>query len=127
MPDNKGQGMNWIRLPKRLAIYHRDGFDCVWCRGVFPLDPLGYGLTLDHIDGTLHDACNLVTACNTCNVRRAQTPLEEWLLQLRREGHRGVRSRLKLTQPLDMEAGKYLAHLRKQRAFSCNYWRPRVD
>lgn len=27
----KNQGMNWIRLSTRMAIYHRDGFVCAYC------------------------------------------------------------------------------------------------
>lgn len=117
MPDNRGQGMNWIRLEKRLAIYHRDAFDCVWCRGVFPLDERGYGLTLDHLDGAAgNDEANLVTACHFCNTSRNDMPLADWLRKLRSAGHRGVAARLRkcAQRPIDREAGKYLRWLRQQ-------------
>ena len=106
--------MNWIRLEKRLAIYHRDDFDCVWCRGVFPLCTLGYGLTLDHLEGASNDASNLVTACHWCNTSRNDMPLGAWLKHLRALGHRGVKARIRTAKPLDMQAGRYLASLRKR-------------
>lgn len=118
MPDNRGQGMNWIRLEKRLAIYHRDNFDCIWCRGVFPLDLQGYGLTLDHLDGAGGNGHqNLVTACHWCNTSRNRMPLEDWLKHLRKLGHRGAQARMRaaIATPLKLEAGKYLASLRRRR------------
>lgn len=69
---NDGQGMNWLRPEKRLAIYLRDGLACAWCgRGV---EEEGMKLTLDHLTprskGGSNDATNLVTACCTCNSSR---------------------------------------------------------
>ena len=41
-----GQGMNWLRPEKRLAIYLRDGLACCYCgSGVED----GVKLTLDHL------------------------------------------------------------------------------
>lgn len=105
MPDNRGQGMNWIRLDLRLAIYARDHFDCVWCRQIFPLDPLGYGLTLDHVDGPSNAPANLVTACNECNVARGSG---------RRLGPAAwARVRRALARPVDRALGKEIAHVRR--------------
>lgn len=119
MPDNK-HGMNWIRIEKRLAIYHRDRFDCVWCRSIFPLDERGYGLTLDHlVPGRDHRPVNLVTSCVSCNAARGDLPVEEWLLALRRAGHKRVRERIRTHIPIDMQAGKYLSWLRKHSGVSC--------
>ncbi len=116
MPHNKG--MDWIRISKRMALYFRDSFDCVWCRGVFPIDPKGHGLTLDHLDGSKgHDASNLVTCCHTCNSSRQDLSLEEWYTRLAKEGYnvRGLKARVaRLTRkPLNMWAGKWLAGLRR--------------
>ena len=109
MPDNRGQGQNWIRLDLRLAIYARDHFDCVWCRHVFPFDPLGYGLTLDHIDGPSNRPDNLVTACNGCNAGRGggrRMPRSAW-----------QRVRRALARPVDRDLGKaILAERRGLRA-----------
>ena len=76
---NKGQGSNWISKKRRLQIYARDEHRCIWClRSI--LDP-GYWRrsTIDHvvpraIGGTNHSH-NLVTACMSCNLDRADTSL----------------------------------------------------
>jgi len=80
VPHN--QGMGWIRLHKRMAIYYRDHFDCVWCRCVFPIDTQGYGLTLDHLVGNDNEVTNLVTCCHWCNTSRHDDTLEEWIRRL---------------------------------------------
>lgn len=68
---NGGQGMNWIRKEKRLAIYLRDGLACCYC-GAAVED--GAKLTLDHIKphdhGGSNEPSNLVTACHRCNSAR---------------------------------------------------------
>lgn len=73
-PKNRGangkNGSKWIRPEKRLAIYHRDGFTCVYC-GASARDVT---LSLDHLkprsQGGTNDATNLVTACLPCNSKR---------------------------------------------------------
>lgn len=58
---------------KRLAIYIRDSFACVYCeqdlRNARPMD-----ITLDHLvaqtNGGTNQATNLVTACRKCNCSR---------------------------------------------------------
>jgi hypothetical protein len=116
VPHNKG--MDWVRLPKRLAIYHRDSFDCVWCRGVFPLDPLGYGLTLDHVDPQEgHTPSNLVTCCASCNSSKKALTIDEWYRRLAEDGYniRRLKERVRrLTRKsLNMHAGRWLASLRR--------------
>lgn len=78
----KGQGMNWIRQEKRLAIYIRDDFTCQHCgldlHNIRPSD--GFRITLDHIvpvarEGT-NNATNLITSCSTCNERRGTKLIE---------------------------------------------------
>jgi 5-methylcytosine-specific restriction endonuclease McrA len=73
-------GGNWIRREKRLRIYERDGFRCVWClRRVATLQDVAKEkhlalATLDHLvpreRGGSNEAPNLVTACATCNQDR---------------------------------------------------------
>ena len=71
----------WIRSEKRLAIYLRDGFSCVYCgsalHGAAPQD-----LTLDHVHpwslGGENDAANLITACRHCNCSRGARRLHEY-------------------------------------------------
>jgi len=116
MPHNKG--MDWVRLPKRMSVYFRDSFDCVWCRGVFPLDHLGYGLTLDHVDPTQgHDAANLVTCCGPCNSAKKDLSPDEWYKRLAERGYntRRIKERVaRLTRKtLNLHAGAWLASLRR--------------
>jgi len=116
MPHNKG--MDWIRLDKRMALYFRDSFDCVWCRCVFPIDTKGYGLTLDHLDSSKgHVSSNLVTSCGSCNSARKELSVDEWYARLKEDGRniRRLKERIaRLTRkPLNMHAGKWLASLRR--------------
>ena len=73
------QGMNWIRQDKRLAIYLRDGFACMYC-GATLED--GATLSLDHIkphsQSGSNSERNLVTCCTRCNSSRADRPVAEF-------------------------------------------------
>lgn len=68
----------WIRADKRLAIYLRDGFHCLYCltdlHGAHPTD-----VTLDHLqcraDGGTNNESNLVTCCRSCNCSRQDQPV----------------------------------------------------
>jgi hypothetical protein len=63
----------WIRPEKRLAIYIRDGFRCLYC-GTDLRDASPADVTLDHLvakdAGGSNEADNLVTACRRCNCSR---------------------------------------------------------
>lgn len=105
-----GQGMNWCRLSTRLAIYHRDGFRCVYCRSEEQL-------TLDHVlpgtrGGTNHPS-NLVTCCHWCNSIRQDSEMRHWLGRLEEQGYvrATVRRRIARTtaRPIDREMGRQLA------------------
>lgn len=119
MPSNKG--MDWVRLPKRMAIYFRDGFRCIWCKLAVSVDAKGYKLTLDHVyvDGS-NEHHNLVTCCLRCNSSRQRTLLSEWLVQVSKKtgepqeqiAHRVL---VALGTPLNMNAGRRLALLRRPR------------
>ena len=68
----------WIRAEKRLAIYLRDSFRCVYCcADLHDADPRD--ITLDHVraksDGGTNHESNLVTACRQCNCSRQDAPL----------------------------------------------------
>ena len=71
----------WIRTDKRLAIYLRDGFRCLFCcRDLHGADPTD--ITLDHLvcqaDGGSNDESNLVTACRHCNCSRGDKPVSRF-------------------------------------------------
>jgi 5-methylcytosine-specific restriction endonuclease McrA len=100
----RGRSSKWIRRSTRMAIYHRDAFDCVICRRVFPLDPFGRGLTLDHVtprsQGGSDRPENLITACYSCNSARQDAPYPAPVLR---------RVRAQTAKPLDRAAGRALA------------------
>jgi 5-methylcytosine-specific restriction endonuclease McrA len=71
----------WIRPVKRLAIYLRDGYRCLYCnvdlRGADPRE-----VNLDHVvaksEGGSNHESNLVTTCRSCNCSRQDKPLSEF-------------------------------------------------
>ena len=71
----------WIRPDLRLAIYLRDGFECMYCgtdlHGARPRD-----VTLDHLVPTCRGGSNsphnLITACRRCNSARAHRKWKEY-------------------------------------------------
>ena len=117
----KGQGMNWVRLSTRLAIYHRDGFCCVYCGAAG--EEHGVGLTLDHLvpceTGGDNHPSNLVTACFGCNSSKQALTTRGWLSRLR--GRRvdaskvARRIRALVRKPLDRNEGRRLERARRTR------------
>lgn len=72
---------NWIHKIKRLAIYLRDDFKCVYCaRSLTRTSP--FDITLDHIvprnAGGTHDVKNLITACRSCNSSKQAKDWRKW-------------------------------------------------
>jgi hypothetical protein len=71
---------------RRLRIFQRDEFRCVYCGEVFPAERL----TLDHVQprmrGGDYSDGNLVTACNACNLMKAGQPA--WAFLASRPGAR---------------------------------------
>lgn len=114
---NGEQGMNWCRLSTRMAIYHRDGFCCVYC-GVG--SETGAGLTLDHLLanelGGSNDATNLVTCCRSCNSAKGALTMRTWLARLAAKGMDAAALRRRVTRQskrtLDRAEGRRLAALR---------------
>lgn len=114
-----GQGSHWIKRAKRLAIYHRDGFACVYCGSGAEVG--GLPLTLDHVLacelGGTNEASNLVTACNKCNSTKSMLSLREWFAVLEcRDVDTSALARKIQHQTglvLDMAEGKRLEALRR--------------
>ena len=85
MPSRHHIGGGWIRSDRRLGIYLRDGFGCVWCQmcltGSHPNN-----VTLDHLlpreqlGG--NESTNLVTSCKGCNVRRGLKTVAQFAAEL---------------------------------------------
>lgn len=77
--NGQGQGMNFVRPEKRIALYVRDGLACAYCgSGIED----GTKLTLDHLvahsHGGSNHATNLVTACHKCNSSRGNRDWREF-------------------------------------------------
>lgn len=113
---NGEQGMNWIRLSTRLAIYHRDGFCCVYCGAG---SELGAGLTLDHLLanelGGSNEPANLVSCCRTCNSAKGALTMRSWLKRLATKGvdtKLSRRVRAAAARKIDRAEGRRLAQLR---------------
>lgn len=90
MPAKRGKnissrfGAKWIRKEKRLAIYIRDNFTCLWCNKSIKDNGLA---CIDHLvpDSSgerTNDDTNLITACRPCNDRRGNMPVEEFIATL---------------------------------------------
>lgn len=83
---NHNQGSNWIRREKRLAIYARDDYRCMYCQ----TDLAGDVATLDHVAprelGGGNETTNLVTACLSCNSSKRALSVRNFLVILRDHG-----------------------------------------
>lgn len=113
---NGGQGMNWIRREKRLALYLRDGLACGYCgEGIED----GARLTLDHLtphsQGGSNAATNLVTACHRCNSSRGARTVEAFCTAVASYLNHGVQAEAILQhimttvhRPVDLAAAKRL-------------------
>lgn len=77
------RGSNWIRRDKRVAIYVRDGFKCVYCGS-------SESLSLDHIKavskGGINCHRNLATSCISCNSSKKAKNNVQWFRILRSRG-----------------------------------------
>lgn len=110
--NRSGQGMNWIRPAKRLAIYMRDGLACVWC-GVGVEN--GAKLTLDHVicqkRGGHNGEKNLITACLSCNSSRGSRTISKFAAAVAAYRNHGVtqeslllKIKLQVREPLDVQS-----------------------
>lgn len=101
--SRKGRSSKWITPMLRLAIYHRDGFRCVYCRKPRLKNYSGENLSLDHVvprsAGGTDDPTNLVTCCRSCNSSRQRRPHGANVMR-RLQRH--------LDKPLNLEVGKVL-------------------
>jgi len=96
----------WIRREKRIAIYIRDEWKCLYCGKALEGLADGQEVTLDHLaeDGGNHES-NLVTACKACNTAKAGYSVESFASKDARE-----RIARAITKPLDIRAGRAYLH-----------------
>jgi hypothetical protein len=105
--NRDGQGMNWIRPAKRLAIYLRDGLACVWCDATVEDGAI---LTLDHLTpqssgGSNHER-NLVTSCRRCNSSRGHRSTKSFAIVVAAYLDHGVKAETILTHVKSTIKGK---------------------
>lgn len=98
---NGKHGHHWIRDDRRIRIYMRDDWRCVWCRGSvctrrglgaagYPFNPeTGEDFaraSLDHVHGRKrgNGNANLVTACAACNSARKHLSVGAWVERVTR-------------------------------------------
>jgi 5-methylcytosine-specific restriction endonuclease McrA len=85
MPNKYGS--RWIRPEKRLAIYLRDDWRCLYCGKSLKYREPKYR-HLDHIvpreQGGTNHATNLATCCKSCNELKGDRDIAEFL---RRKPH----------------------------------------
>ncbi len=74
-----------IRSERRLAILARENYQCFYCRRA--MDSTNF--LIEHVvsrPAGNNSYSNLVAACHACNTRKSNSPADEFLRQLYREG-----------------------------------------
>ena len=66
---------------KRDEVFARDGYRCVYCGEVFPVDALSVDHVQARVRGGDRSGGNLVTACEGCNVLKGHRRLADFLLE----------------------------------------------
>lgn len=114
-----GKSSSWINATRKLAIYLRDDFKCVYCtRSLHDVDP-NY-VTLDHIItkwqykqwsidaqqsfGSINATSNLITSCKSCNSSRKITSIETYALT--HGPNTMARIKYQISLPLNMALAK---------------------
>lgn len=100
-------GMNWIRQEKRLSIYMRDNFACLYCGKGIEEEII---MTLDHVEhrGGNH-ASNLVTTCMECNMAKGSRSIEDFLLELTEDDNvRAARLLARVQRAVETDLGRFL-------------------
>lgn len=111
--SNGSHGSKWIRPERRLAIYHRDGFACVYCKRAAD----DARLSLDHLRsrkrGGTNANENLVTACLRCNSRRREGGLA-WAKEIGLTPAAWARIIGRARRPVDLERGRAILEARRR-------------
>lgn len=64
---------------RREDVFARDGHQCVYCGGEFPVEQLSVDHVQPRVKGGDRSGGNLVTACEACNTRKGHRGLAEFL------------------------------------------------
>ena len=106
-------GMNWIRQEKRLAIYLRDKFACIYCGAGVESEETIFSLDhVKHYGGNQVE--NLVTACMDCNTQKGNSKVADFVKGLP-EDREVVLARVAraLATPVNLEEAKQMIRSRK--------------
>lgn len=79
--DTTGDTQRVTHTSKRLAIFARDGFRCVYCGNAFTADDLSVDHVQPRMRGGDGSQGNVVTACRGCNTAKGGRRLSEFLAQ----------------------------------------------
>jgi 5-methylcytosine-specific restriction endonuclease McrA len=94
-------GMNWIRQEKRLSIYMRDNFACLYCGKGVECEVI---MTLDHVQHRGGNASsNLVTACMDCNVSKSWRSLKTFLKEFTSKEAERIMVRVQRATAMDVK------------------------
>jgi hypothetical protein len=117
---NKGgnvDGSKWCKpVPRRMAIYARDDFTCVYCLKTSTLVGTPKTLSLDHhvsrSEGGTDETSNLLTACVSCNATRKDYGNRIFFAAMREKGYDmskvSARIRNALARQINMKLGREL-------------------
>ena len=111
-----GAGSKWLRPSKRIAIYARDGFCCLYCGDSVEK---GAWLTVDHIvpsvEGGTNADDNLITCCMSCNSAKQDLSARDWRTYAAKKGiaFSWVAIRRQARTPLDRAAALEILAQRK--------------
>jgi 5-methylcytosine-specific restriction endonuclease McrA len=73
MPRAQQRGIKF----SRLNVYQRDGYRCQYCGNRFAVALLSYDHVVPRAAGGRTDWLNIVTACRTCNTRKADKSCDD--------------------------------------------------
>lgn len=73
MPKAQKRGIKF----SRLNVYQRDGYRCQYCGNRFAVAMLSYDHVVPRAAGGRTDWLNIVTACKTCNTRKADKSCDD--------------------------------------------------
>ena len=73
MPKAQKRGIKF----SRLNVYQRDGYRCQYCGNRFAVAMLSYDHVVPRAAGGRTDWLNIVTACKSCNTRKADKSCDD--------------------------------------------------
>lgn len=97
---------SWIRREKRIAIYLRDNYRCIYCNKDLK-NADNQNITLDHIkprsQGGSNRHTNLITCCKQCNSTRSNKPIRQFttkeiVRKIRKQRYKSIRKYINIVK-----------------------------